>query len=343
MPTNRRICFDRIPPSELRRPIPRSTGDPERDRRVRAALLAAKRWPTGSTLRIRFMGGDEQQHDVVRQYAPQWCQHANLTLEFNDHPQAEIRIAFADDGAWSYIATDALEIPADAPTMNFGWLDEGVVLHEFGHALGLIHEHQNPAGGIQWNRENVIRDLSGPPNYWDLATIEHNIFATYSQDLVNGTTFDPESVMLYSFPADWTVDGFHSEPNDVLSDTDRSFIASDGAYPGRGDEGAEIIELEVNELVKTSADIGKPGEEDLFRFAADAAGQYTIVTEGATDVVMRLYGPDSRTTLIAEDDDSAGNRNARIAADLAKGTYYVQVRHYDVTSAGGAYDVVVTR
>ena len=50
--------------------------------------------------------------------------------------------------------------------MNYGWLtpesaqDEvrRVVLHEFGHALGLIHEHQNPkGGGIEWNRDAVQR------------------------------------------------------------------------------------------------------------------------------------------------------------------------------------------
>ena len=47
--------------------------------------------------------------------------------------------------------------------MNYGWLtpdsddDElrRVVLHEFGHALGLIHEHQNPEGGIEWNEPAV--------------------------------------------------------------------------------------------------------------------------------------------------------------------------------------------
>ena len=71
--------------------------------------------------------------------------------------------------------------------MNYGWLtptsddDElrRVVLHEFGHALGLIHEHQNPEGGIQWNEPAVKADLSGPPNNWDDETIRHNVLDHY--------------------------------------------------------------------------------------------------------------------------------------------------------------------
>ena len=43
--------------------------------------------------------------------------------------------------------------------MNLGFLDGGTAAHEFGHAIGLGHEHQNPAGGIEWNEEVVLRDL----------------------------------------------------------------------------------------------------------------------------------------------------------------------------------------
>jgi hypothetical protein len=61
------------------------------------------------------------------------------------------------------------------------------VLHEFGHALGLIHEHQNPVGGIQWNKPAVYADLGGPPNFWGKATVDNNMFATYAKDQINGS------------------------------------------------------------------------------------------------------------------------------------------------------------
>jgi len=61
-------------------------------------------------------------------------------------------------GSWSYIGTDATKLPLESFTMNLGSVDRPTVLHEFGHALGLIHEHQSPfKGGFKWNREEVSR------------------------------------------------------------------------------------------------------------------------------------------------------------------------------------------
>ncbi len=84
---------------------------------------------------------------------------------------ADIRVAFQQgNGSWSYLGTVCRQIRVDQPTMNYGWLtpdstdDElrRVVLHEFGHALGLIHEHQSPNRPISWSRAAVIAELSGP-------------------------------------------------------------------------------------------------------------------------------------------------------------------------------------
>jgi len=116
--------------------------------------------------------------------------------------------------------------------MNYGWLtpdsqdDEirRVVLHEFGHALGLIHEHQNPMRPIKWNDAAVIRDLSQPPNSWDIDTIRHNVLNRYDPDTVVTTPVDKESIMLYPIPKAWTLDGFSSGLNSVLSKVDKEFI-----------------------------------------------------------------------------------------------------------------------
>jgi hypothetical protein len=334
----KRICYDRLLPRDLGRAIPfRAIAGG----RTRAISPIGKLWINGSTLRIRFVDGSAAQRDTVKQFAPRWIDHANLHFEFAQVPDAEIRIAFADDGAWSYVGTDARGIPASEPTMNFGWLDEAVVLHEFGHAIGLAHEHQNPEGGIQWNEPAVIRDLSGPPNHWDAATIRHNVLNRYAHDQVNGTEFDAQSIMLYSFPAEWTLDGFHTEPNTKLSLVDQSFAASARMYPGRS--APAETELAVTEIQGTEAEIGQPGEEDLFAFEAKNPGRYTVETAGTTDLVMKLFGPESRTQLVAEDDDSGSGTNPRIMADLSPGRYFVQIRHYDQARGTGAYSVKVYR
>src|SRR5918996_1323955 len=79
------------------------------------------------------------------------------------------------------------------------FLDGGTAAHEFGHAIGLAHEHQNPAGGIEWNEEVVLRDLSGPPNSWTPEQIRHNVLEKYRADQIRGTDFDRDSIMLYFF------------------------------------------------------------------------------------------------------------------------------------------------
>lgn len=103
---------------------------------------------------------------------------------------------------------------------------KGVVRHEFLHALAFHHEHQNLSGPCQnefrWdddpgyvptqdNRDVFVEDsagrrpgvytfLSGAPNKWAKAKVDHNLRANAGAALTPGA-FDRESVMLYRFPA----------------------------------------------------------------------------------------------------------------------------------------------
>lgn len=251
-----RICFERILPDEM---------DPERVARrrlgeqmvamrggtlkpdgvpevMRMAVPATKKWAAGTVLRCRFLEGSPKVKKKVEAIAHEWERHANIKFKFVAAGEAEIRIAFmANDGSWSAVGRDALNrayFPAHQPTMNYGWLTETtddreysrVVLHEFGHALGCIHEHQAPKFNRVWNKEAVYRYFSGSPNFWSKEDIDHNVLQKYSPKGMLFSKYDPKSIMLYDFDAALFTDGLGPTNSNIkLSPTDITFIKS--LYP----------------------------------------------------------------------------------------------------------------
>ena len=113
-------------------------------------------WKPGKILKVKFVDPSATafQKGKVQEYAAQWMQHANIRFEF-DVPRsefAEIRVTFLGKGNCSLIGVDALIASiADKTeaTMRLSSVTEDqteeiirrTVLHEFGHALGLVHEH----------------------------------------------------------------------------------------------------------------------------------------------------------------------------------------------------------
>ncbi|MCP4697168.1 MAG: hypothetical protein GY862_10005 [Gammaproteobacteria bacterium] len=202
-------------------------------------ILAVNRqrlWKNGKTLRICFLEGDPVVIERVIETAQKWTSYANLTFNFGDFSDADLRIAFKPGWSASYVGTDALVIPREEGTINFGWLApdspqdvySNVVLHEFGHAIGCIHEHQTPDAGIQWNKEAVYEYYQNVVG-WTKRDIDHNVFYTYDRNTSNHTVFDPLSIMVYPILKEHTVNAYEVKQNTVLSETDKSFIAQ--IYP----------------------------------------------------------------------------------------------------------------
>lgn len=198
----------------------------------RLAALKGKLWKPGRTLRVRFLDNPPKRvREQIEKYAHQWEQFANIKFKFGTDANAEIRITCTPDkGSWSYLGTDALTISRSKPTMNYGWFNEQTAesefsrttLHEFGHALGFIHEHMSPAGNIPWNRPAAYRYYMSTQG-WTKAQVDSQLFGKYAASQTNASVYDPTSIMHYPVPKQLTTTGFEVGWNNELSSQDKSF------------------------------------------------------------------------------------------------------------------------
>lgn len=199
---------------------------------IGAAALRDRVWQK-AVLQVQFLNGTDFLKEQVRHYAQFWTKYANVRFDFVESGPSDIRISFDLDGAsWSYIGTAAKYVPENEATMHFGWFVEqktesdvfrATILHEFGHALGLIHEHQSPIASFMWNKPKVYahyKDKFG----WNKNKVDDNILRKYSKSQSQYSSYDPYSIMVYPIPAQFTLNGTSVPWNTDLSNADIAFI-----------------------------------------------------------------------------------------------------------------------
>jgi hypothetical protein len=308
--------------------------------RVRAIRLIRSKWVNGTVLHYHFLGGPEAQRQAVRDAFQEW-KDLGLGLEFtevDDRSESEVRVAFdQSDGSWSYVGRDVLGISTEEPTMNFGWdltddYGRTTALHEIGHTLGLPHEHQNPFAGIVWDEERVYASFGGPPNHWSRQQTFHNVLRKLDHSEVEGSEWDPDSVMEYWFPA-----GLIHEPAQY-----RDGLRPPGGLSPVDKEWAKRWFPALQPTMPTLQPFASvpltlgPGEQVDFAVEPAATREYHLGTFGSADTVVVLFEDvDGELRYVKGDDDSGSDRNALIRAKLFQGRrYVVRLRLYWAGQSG---------
>lgn len=261
-----------------------------------AAAIVHKIW-SKSRLQASFV--DANHYDPtglirsrIRTVVQKWSDASlgGINFDWIDQMQydSDIRISLTPDGTfWSLVGTDTRLSGSNLVTLNLGFNNseyyasddtsnfyvrefQRLVLHEFGHALGFIHEHLSPKSRITFNEPAAIAYFrkNGLGHLTDDQIREQVL--TPEPDAENLTGFDLKSVMLYPFPA--SIANPPTDNNWELSAGDIETVRR--AYPqGRRivDRPGSPISLMDNPLTPYLIIADYP---ILFRFQAPSSGSF---------------------------------------------------------------------
>lgn len=326
------------PACSLRKPAPKPLPAGLSSMRLSAIRLHRPKWANGSVISFHFLAGatwqwNEVQKNVVRGAFAAW-KALGIGLEFretDDPIEATARIGFLQDGlSWSAVGPDLLDYAEpDGRNMNFGWdLTDAwgwaTALHETGHAIGLQHEHQNPKSGLVWDEEAVYTYYHNEPNGWPREKTEYNIIRKLSAAEIEGSNWDPTSIMHYPFEpgliaAPQYYHDFGTPENTQLSANDIAWVRR--FFPPL----PAAIEVRAGESVQIAS---ASGAQSTFALVPDQPGEFVLKTSGPADTLIVLNEEkDGHLMQVAASDDSGTPQNATIKAQLEPGRRYVaQVR-----------------
>jgi hypothetical protein len=217
---------------------------------VKGVINRTRMWPQNMELTVCFLSGTRKARARVAAAATEWTNYVNLTFNFGDMTDPRtcsgsgaehIKIDFIPLRRSSYVGIDSWRVIRSMSLDDFGY-DEltvreeefrGVVLHEFGHAIGLEHEHQSPAAKCDEEFDTQQLNAWAARVGWSAAKVKTNLERLQPAEALEFTRHDRNSVMHYSLPPEMFRGGKSNRcwipKNNELSEGDKRFAAS--LYP----------------------------------------------------------------------------------------------------------------
>lgn len=199
-------------------------------RRKRGVGTVSLFWLPGRTLKIAFLEGTEPAlKAAVFNVACQWLEYANLHFELiDDVAEADITIEMCAPELhinYAWPGTEAL-LPEAYPTMKLSVTEDmpgfqTTVLHEFGHVLGAMHEHQHPDATIPWNEELLYSEFE--EKGFSREHVRSNFLDKYDRNTHFFTMYDPKSIMHYGVDR-YALNDFTLVASHVISEKDKTFM-----------------------------------------------------------------------------------------------------------------------
>ncbi len=279
-------------------------------------------WTHGQSLMVHFRDGDAKTHAEVEAIANEWTKSANIQFVFvtslpSPPSYPDISITFNGEAHSSELGRRSLRYTSQGlPSMYLGDLprlrvedyDEfrRAVLHEFGHALGFIHEHQRINRPFKFLEDRVIAYFLQKLKWPERKTRNQVLDLLTEYDLRNSEAFDPDSIMTYYIPPEWTEDGYSTPYVTNLSDRDKE--ASGRFYPGVLSSLGDIpLILQSDARIQSYAIVRRSGRKEvnvLYDWNVSVAGTEQNLDRVAY-VEYILHPTFSQRVLVSRDVNSA--------------------------------------
>ena len=164
----------------------------------------------------KFLNAKKEDRDRIPEIANEWSKYGNVLFRFVTSGPADVPInmLYGKEGTWNADVGSIHQNSSNDPRMNLSPdYSTRTILHEFGHVLGLIHDHLSPQFEeiFEWQDKDVNGDGQTDDAFYDKINknftgdltsdhIEHN-FLRVQKEVDERSEFDRHSIMIYGISA----------------------------------------------------------------------------------------------------------------------------------------------